>query len=235
MTERVKPGEMVIASLRKMIVTGELETGERIAEIPTAAVLGVSRMPVRTALRTLEHEGLVTRLGARGFAARRPEPMLIDDAVEVRGVLEGLAAARVALRGMDAATDKEFSRLLSLGDALFVDACFTTDHIERYGQYNACFHRLLIDSAASVAIERALKINNHLPFASASALAVDRNDPGREARHLLLAHRQHHDTVGHIRRRDAPAAERSMRDHARMATMGEAMLILDASRDPLSD
>jgi len=48
-----KPGQRVMVALRHMIVTGEIADGARIAEIPTAERLGVSRMPVRTALRAL--------------------------------------------------------------------------------------------------------------------------------------------------------------------------------------
>mgnify|MGYP006168671373 CR=1 FL=1 len=46
-----KPGQMVLVALRKMIVSGEIPDGTRIAEIGTAERFGVSRMPVRTALR----------------------------------------------------------------------------------------------------------------------------------------------------------------------------------------
>ncbi|MFO6281776.1 GntR family transcriptional regulator, partial [Pseudomonas aeruginosa] len=53
-----KPGQRVLAELRKLIASGELAAGERIVEIPTAERLQVSRMPVRIALRTLEQEGL---------------------------------------------------------------------------------------------------------------------------------------------------------------------------------
>src|SRR3990167_2291173 len=59
-----KPGQRVLIALRKMIASGELAAGERIAEIPTAELLQVSRTPVRIAFRTLEQEG---RLFAKGY------------------------------------------------------------------------------------------------------------------------------------------------------------------------
>lgn len=69
MTAPMKPGQRVLFALRKMIVSGEIPDGARIAEIATAERFGVSRMPVRTALRTLEQEGLVAKLG--GAVMRR--------------------------------------------------------------------------------------------------------------------------------------------------------------------
>ncbi len=49
----------VVATLRQMIVKGRLAAGERLAEIPVAESLGVSRTPVRLAFRALEQEGLL--------------------------------------------------------------------------------------------------------------------------------------------------------------------------------
>ena len=60
-----KPGQLVLIALRKMIASGELAAGERLMEIPTAELFGVSRMPVRMAFRTLEQEGLLVRFGGR--------------------------------------------------------------------------------------------------------------------------------------------------------------------------
>ena len=54
-------GQQVLIKLRKMIIAGELEGGSRIAEIPTAEMLGVSRQPVRMAFRLLEQEGLLIK------------------------------------------------------------------------------------------------------------------------------------------------------------------------------
>ena len=51
-------GQQVLIKLRKMIIDGELEGGTRVAEIPTAELLGVSRQPVRMAFRLLEQEAI---------------------------------------------------------------------------------------------------------------------------------------------------------------------------------
>ncbi len=93
-------GQQVLIKLRKMIIAGELEGGSRIAEIPTAEMLGVSRQPVRMAFRLLEQEGLLIKNPTRGYIVREISDDLIQDALQVRGVLEGLAAKTLAEKGI---------------------------------------------------------------------------------------------------------------------------------------
>jgi GntR family transcriptional regulator of vanillate catabolism len=201
-------------ALRKMIASGEIKSGERIAEIPTAAALGVSRMPVRTALRTLEQEGLVVRLGARGYAARSVSSQQIRDAIEVRGVLEGFAARRVAERGLQPRTRKRLLQLIEEGDAIFVKGGLIEGDLERYGAYNLAFHDLLTAAAGNAAVDAALVRNRFEPFAGAGAFALDVADLAAEYEHLSAAHRQHRAVFQAIEAGDAEGAERIMRDHA---------------------
>lgn len=218
MEKRIKPGQKVIVALRGMIASGELRDGERIGEIATAERLGVSRMPVRTALRALEQEGLVVKLGARGYAARGITALQVEGAIEVRGALEGLAAHRLALRGLDRATDKALALCLTEGDALFAKGHLAEGDLERFYTYNLRFHDLLTQACGNPAIGIALSRNNHLPFASAAALALDWDDLIAEYDHLIGAHREHHAVVDAIRDRRAEDAERLMRAHAHAAT-----------------
>src|SRR5919204_6633361 len=81
--------------LRQLLFNGEIRPGERLVELALVERLGVSRTPLRLALTTLEHEGLVESLAGGGFAVRQFTRAEIDDAIELRGGLEG-TAARVA-------------------------------------------------------------------------------------------------------------------------------------------
>ncbi len=224
---KMKPGQHVLVSLRRMIASGELRDGERIAEIATAEALGVSRMPVRTALRALELEGLVVRLGARGYAARAPSQIQIGGAIEVRGVLEGLAARTIAARPLSPAEEIAFARCLERGDAIFAKGHLVNEDLEAFHDYNMQFHDLLIRGSGNPAIETALARNNHLPFASAAALALDWQDAEGEYRHLLAAHRQHHAVLDAIRAGLPDEAEEIMRAHAR-AAVGSASVFKPA-------
>lgn len=224
MEKPVKPGQKVIIALRRMIVSGDIKDGARVGEIATAAALGVSRMPVRTALRALEQEGLVVKLGARGYAARAPSEMQIAGAIEVRSVLEGLAAQRLAASGLDPATEAALADCLASGDAIFAKGHLVEPDLERFHAYNLAFHAQLLDACGNPAIGHALQRNNHLPLASAAALAFDWNDPVGTYRHLETAHRQHHQVIGAIRAGDGVRAEALMRAHARIATPESGML-----------
>lgn len=220
MAKTMKPGQRVIVALRKQIASGEIADGARIAEIATAAALNVSRMPVRTALRALEQEGLVVKLGARGYAARAPSPAQIQDAIEVRGVLEGLAARRLAERGLDGNARRHIDQCLEQGEAIFAAGHLGDGGIERFYDYNSRFHDLLIAASGNGAIGVALARNNHLPFASATAFALNCDDMPGEYVHLRAAHRQHQAVVAAILAGDGDAAEQIMRAHARMALTG---------------
>ncbi|MCF5827383.1 GntR family transcriptional regulator, partial [Pseudomonas syringae] len=190
-----KPGQTVLVALRKMIASGELAAGERLMEVPTAELFGVSRMPVRIAFRTLEQEGLLVPSGGRGFQVRSISAQEIAGAVDVRGVLEGLAARQMAERGVTPQARAELEKCLVQGDELFDKGHVTEDDLELYHDMNMRLHRIIVDGSGNRAIADALARNDHLPFASVTALAVDRNNLIREYRRFNFAHMQHHAVV----------------------------------------
>ena len=83
--------DVVFKTLRKGILTGELKPGERLMEIHLANRLGVSRTPIREAIRKLELEGLVTMVPRRGAEVANITEKNLKDALEVRQALESLA------------------------------------------------------------------------------------------------------------------------------------------------
>jgi len=218
-----KPGQKVLTALRRMIATGEIADGERIAEIPTAERLGVSRMPVRTALRALALEGLVVPLGARGYAARRTTAAQAQGAVQVRGVLEGLAARLVAQRADHATIGAELAALIAPCAKLFTGAPLRDAGLTLYGEANAAFHDRLITASGNHAIALALAQNNHLPLAGAGAFAFDPGDGEGTSALLARAHGEHEAVAAFIRAGDAAGAEAAMRLHAEVSlTMEQA-------------
>ncbi|MDF5773015.1 GntR family transcriptional regulator [Pseudomonas syringae] len=209
-----KPGQTVLVALRKMIASGELAAGERLMEVPTAELFGVSRMPVRMAFRTLEQEGLLVPFGGRGFQVRSISPIEIAGAVDVRGVLEGLAARQMAERGVTQEARDELEACLVQGDALFEKGHVTEDDLEVYHYMNMRLHRVIVEGSGNRAIADALSRNDHLPFASVTALAVDRDNLIREYRRFNFAHMQHHAVVDALVNGQGARAEAIMREHA---------------------
>jgi DNA-binding GntR family transcriptional regulator len=84
--------DVVFLKLRKAILTGELRPGERLMEIHLANRLGVSRTPIREAIRKLELEGLVTMMPRRGAEVAQINEKGLKDVLEVRKALDTLCA-----------------------------------------------------------------------------------------------------------------------------------------------
>lgn len=99
--------DIVFQTLRNAILSGELEPGERLMETQLGEKLGVSRTPIREAIRKLELEGLVIMIPRKGAQVAPFTEKDIVDVLEVRASLEALAA-RLACKRMD---DRAFLRL----------------------------------------------------------------------------------------------------------------------------
>ena len=84
--------DATIAQLRAWILDGTLEAGARLNQDDLACTLGVSRMPVRAAIRQLASEGLLDLRGHRGAVVASLDPKVIREVYLVRAALEGLAA-----------------------------------------------------------------------------------------------------------------------------------------------
>jgi DNA-binding GntR family transcriptional regulator len=84
--------------IRERIMTGEIPIGAQLRQAALASEFGVSRTPVREALRQLQTGGLITVVPNRGAVVRVPSPWEVRSAHEVRAELEGLAAERAATR-----------------------------------------------------------------------------------------------------------------------------------------
>lgn len=93
--------DVVFNTLRDAIVHGEFEPGERLMEVTLAKRLGVSRTPVREAIRMLELEGLVVMIPRRGAEVARITEKDLRDALEIRISLEELAV-ELACQRIDA-------------------------------------------------------------------------------------------------------------------------------------
>lgn len=96
------PAHAVCTAIRDDIVSGVFEPGGKLTEEVLARRYGVSRVPVREALRTLESEGFVTTRRHAGACVAEPTEQEAADLLEVRMLLEPLAAARAARRRTEA-------------------------------------------------------------------------------------------------------------------------------------
>lgn len=106
--------ESVTEALRDAILRGELKPGHRLAQVELSEELGVSRIPLRDALRRLEAEGLVEIDGRRGARVSSLSPGDVEEIYSMRKLLESECARR-AIEGLN---DEQAERLIELSDEM---------------------------------------------------------------------------------------------------------------------
>ncbi|WP_327634972.1 GntR family transcriptional regulator [Kribbella sp. NBC_00482] len=131
--------EQVLAELRRRIVDGEYHEGERLTETRLADDFGVSRNPVREALRVVEAEGFVHILPRRGAVVATLDETAVRDLFAVRQQLETLAAGLAAER----ATPQGIATLRRLVEE--ANAAAKAEDFDQVAELNSEFHRAVIE------------------------------------------------------------------------------------------
>jgi len=204
-------------ALREMLVQGRFHPGERLREVPLAAELKVSRIPLHLALERLAHEGFLQIRPTRGFVVQGFSTNDIYDAIELRGLLEG-EAARLAAERLHNARELDSMRESSRETvALVRRGKLTMEAFTRYIDLNAKFHSALLDLSHSRMLRGAIERACSLPFASPSAF-LKRQYVSQELHELFVVSAdQHCRIVDAIAHREGGRAEALAREHARMA------------------
>jgi len=202
-----------LVRLREMILRGELRAGERVAEAPLAVLLGMSRTPVRQALPVLAQEGLLSEHETRGYVVRGFSTADILDAIDLRGALEGLAARRVAERGVSRGLLEGLRECLAEGDQILAEGHVADKAEALYVDMNVRFHELIVLECRSAILQQALERNARIPFAGPQSLAFDKTSVPRMYEVMAYAHRQHHYIVSALERGEGARVEALMREH----------------------
>ncbi|MDR1967350.1 MAG: GntR family transcriptional regulator [Burkholderiaceae bacterium] len=210
----------VLVRLRDMILKGVFVPGERLAEIPLAEKLGASRTPVRLALASLEHEGLIEPSPGGGYQMRRFTSRQIADAIRVRGVIEGFAARLLAEDGAPRQLIRELRDCLADGDKAVDKAAMEMDDYAAYVEMNDRFHRLIMDGCGNAALQRVMELIDSQPFASPSAMLPMQSSMQAEGHQWMRhAHRTHHAIVQAIERGQGARAQALGEEHVEIARM----------------
>lgn len=200
MNEYLPLRDVVFNTLRKAILKGELKPGERLMEIQLAQRLGVSRTPVREAIRKLELEGLVRMMPRRGAVVAEITVRDLEDVLEVRAALEELAVQKACeyitdeqLRDLKKAAN-EFKRSLEDDNLL---ACVETD---------MAFHEIIYSAANNRRLQQMLQNIREQMYRYRLEYLKDKR------MHRLLV--EEHDTIRRaLKKRDAGKAGSAMRIH----------------------
>lgn len=145
--------DVVFNTLRKAILTGELKAGERLMEIHLAKQLGVSRTPIREAIRKLELEGLVVMMPRRGAEVAQITEKDLKDVLEVRRALDALCAELAC----DRITQEEKAQLKDACDE-FEEATRTGD-ATTIAQADVQLHNIIVEATGN---RRLIQLINNL-------------------------------------------------------------------------
>jgi DNA-binding GntR family transcriptional regulator len=238
LTVQADPSPLVdrlAGEIQARVLSGATPVGTRLRQEALADEFGVSRTPVREALRQLQASGLVELLPNRGAVVRGPSAREIREAYEVRAELEGLAAELAAERN----SDRDLRRLQE-AQRLFQDAVETL--IARrarrrepwkdeslWVQANDLFHQAILDASANARLADTIA-DLHRSFPRNLTWAA----LSRSSRLLEENVKQHQAVLDAIERRDPAEARRSMVEHVRSAGELVTLHFEQASAPPVS-
>lgn len=217
--------ETVVDGLRRLILGGQYAAGSRLGEVELAATLGVSRTPVREALRLLASEGLVELTPNKGARVMAWSAAELDEVFALRAQVEGLAARRAAERIPDAMLDDLERIAVQHAEAT---AAGPDRDLDRVYELNSQFHAGVVYAAGG---------GSSLTGAVASlvhSVVLHRTLHNFDDVAMERSSRHHLEIVAAMRNRDPEWAECVMRSHllaARAALLGPRPRTLPATDD----
>lgn len=145
--------DVVFNTLRQAILTGELKPGERLMEIHLANRLGVSRTPIREAIRKLELEGLVTMIPRKGAEVAQLTEKSMSDVLEVRRAMDALCAELACER----ITEEDLSRLKEACEQF--EQIISTGDVKKIAQADVELHDIILQATGN---NRLIQLVNNL-------------------------------------------------------------------------
>jgi DNA-binding GntR family transcriptional regulator len=198
---RTLPGP-IAERLRELIIQGELASGSRLSERELCERLGVSRTPMREALRRLAHDGLVTLIPNRGAFVTEMSRDAVRESFEIMAALESLAG-ELACQHID---DAEIAEIEAMTYEMM--ACHARRDLPEYYRLNRAIHQRIAAAARnSLLDEMSHKLNlriQNLRFRS----NLDQHKWDN-------AVREHQKMIELLRTRDGAALAKLMREHLR--------------------
>lgn len=192
--------QAALDALREAILDGRLTPGSPIIQTDVARQLGISRAPLREALRLLEEEGLVVNVPFRGVVVSTLDRRALDELCSLRNLIERFAAQRVIER----ASDEDLLQLEAIIARMEQHAAL--DDIDAVDQDDVAFHATLLELADH---DLLLQVWRTHAAQIRRAMAL-RNRLNRDPQRLVALHRPILDA---LRRRDLAAAEARLAEH----------------------
>ena len=192
--------EIVSDALRQAIRDGILPPGERLMEIPLAEELGVSRTPIREAIRILEQEGLIVMIPRRGTYVADMSLKDVAEVFELRSILEELAAELAAERITNEEIEALEQHLVEIGNYM------NENNLDKVVQADILFHEILYKASRN---DRLVEMINNLREQTLRFRTLSMSQTGR----LAKTWDEHRQLVEAISDRDVERARQIARIH----------------------
>jgi GntR family transcriptional regulator of vanillate catabolism len=225
--------DRVISELRDLILSGQAQPGERLTELGYAALMGVSRTPLRLAFAELEKEGLLERMRSGGYCVRMFSVDDIANAVDVRGLLEGMAVRLIAEKGLSIDEKRILESIVRQGRELVDEATHVASQVidaESWRRLNQQFHETLVSACGNSALISSIEHNNKLPFVGPGSLTLPSIPTRLETSFVARAQSDHEDVLHALINHEAGRAEALMREHAYRSRQNKRQLIVELRR-----
>jgi len=200
LAERKSAGQNIFDLLRRAITSGDISSGSRMVESHIAAIMGVSRTPVREALHKLEREGLLTRQQSGGYTVTGLTRKDIEESFGIRAVLEGYAAKLATVEH----TPEDLKPLCRKIDQF--EKHLQTDDLEALPKINTELHDMLYSLSRNRSL---IKIINDLKDQFLRFRKIILKDKAL----ALASHQDHREMLAMMQRRQAEDVEELVREH----------------------
>jgi len=231
----IPQSEVVLLKLREMILNGHFQAGEHLMEVPLAALLEVSRTPVRLALGALAQEGLLRYTAKSGFIVRGFSVQEIIDAVAVRARLEAMACSIVASTGLSADATAKLHENVRRTEELSRTRAFQSEHVGLWCELNGQFHELIVSEAENETLTKFVRQFATVPMAAARTSAATLHNLQRLGSVISSSLTMHRLVLDAIEARQPDRAEYLMREHVyqgQMTLQRQLQLLAESSDSP---
>lgn len=194
--------DVVFNTLREAILKGELKPGERLMELQLAAKLGVSRTPIREAIRMLEQEGLAVTIPRKGAEVARMTEKDMEDVLVIRAALDELAVQLAASN----ITEEELARMEEARREF--ESSLQTGNVKQIAQADVDFHDVIYQAADNAKLVTMLNNLREQMYRYRVEYLKDETSYPR-----LL--KEHEDIVESLKKRDKKHVAEVMRVHVK--------------------
>lgn len=192
--------DVVFNTLREAILKGDLKPGERLMELQLASKLGVSRTPIREAIRMLEQEGLAVTMPRRGAEVAKMTLKDMEDVLEIRDALDELAV-RLAC---DRITAEQLKQLVEVKEAF--ETSTKSGDVKKIADSDVRFHDIIYEATGNPKLVTMLNnLREQVYRYRVEYIKDPQNYP------ILIA--EHEAIVEGVKNRDAASATQAMHAH----------------------